>query len=210
MKELEKKILKAEPYKASSGREDELFHHHVKQFGRDWSSKALLYKVVPPFIMGYTGYIPGFNSSYGLPFMKAVEVGAHEWHETQMKLEVSDAIRAHEHAEPTDPRNLLSGTGTDNVMDLETDHDYDGDRRSFDCHVSPERPPIFGYTGHIPGAEEEVAHSKGFTQAAKTGLEGVQREREERHSAENVHAMQRILDNAYVIDEMDIHVHKLM
>jgi len=137
--------------------------------------------------------------------MKAVEVGAKEWHETQMKLEVSDAIRAHEHAEQTETR-----AGTDNVMDLETDHDYDGDRRSFDCHVSPERLPIFGYTGHIPGAEEEVAHSKGFTQAAKTGLEGVQREREERHSAEDMHAVQRVLDNAYVIDEMDIHVHKLM
>jgi hypothetical protein len=204
----EKKILKTGPYKANSGREDELLNSHVKEIEKD--NEVMLHKDVSPCILGYTGYIPGFDSSYGLPFMKAAEAGAKEWHETQMKLEVSDAMRAHEHAERTDSRNLSSRARADTVMDLEIDHDYDGDKRSFDCHASPQKLPIFGYTGHIPGAEEEVAHSKGFAQAAKTGLEGVQREREERHSAEDMHAVQKVLDNAYVIDKVDIHVHKLM
>lgn len=82
----------------------------------------------------HTGYIPGFNNRYGLPFMKAVEVGAKEWHETQMKLRVRrDAMRAH--AERTDPRNLLSRARADNV-DIEIDHGYDRDRKSFGIYAS--------------------------------------------------------------------------
>lgn len=61
--------------------------------------------------------------------MKAVEVGAREWHEEQMKLRARrDAMRAH--AERTDPRNLLSRARADNV-DIEIDHGHDEDRRTF-------------------------------------------------------------------------------
>lgn len=85
----------------------------------------------------HTGYIPGFNNIYGLPFMKAVEIGAKEWHEAQMKLRAQrDAMRAH--VERTDPRNLLSRARADNV-DIEIDHGYDKDRRSFGisaCYAS--------------------------------------------------------------------------
>jgi len=66
--------------------------------------------------------------------MKAVEVGAKEWHEAQMKLRARrDAMRAH--AERTDPRNLLSRARTDNV-DIEIDHGYDRDRKSFGIYAS--------------------------------------------------------------------------
>ncbi|KAL6434500.1 hypothetical protein ACFW04_006112 [Cataglyphis niger] len=196
MKELlEKKILKTGPYKPN-GRENELSSPQVKEIKRDWNNEGKLYKA-PPYILGYTGYIPGFNSIYGLPFMKAVEIGAKEWHEAQMKLRAQrDAMRAH--VERTDPRNLLSRARADNV-DIEIDHGYNRNRKSFDYHVSPERPPIVGYTGHIPGAKGEVALSKRYAQAAKKGLEGVQREREERHhKAKGMHAVQRVLDNAYL------------
>ena len=68
-----------------------------------------------------------------------------------------------------------------------------------DYHVSPERPPIVGYTGHIPGAKGEVALSKRYAQAAKKGLERVQREREERLSRiKDMSAVERVLDNAYL------------
>lgn len=49
-----------------------------------------------------------------------------------------------------------------------------------DYEVSPERPPIVGYTGHIPGFKGEVALSKRYAQAAKKGLELVRKEREQR------------------------------
>lgn len=68
-----------------------------------------------------------------------------------------------------------------------------------DYHVSPERPPIVGYTGHIPGARGEVALSKRYAQAARKGLERVQREREDRLSrSKDMDAVQRVLDNAYL------------
>jgi len=61
--------------------------------------------------------------------MRAVEAGAKEWHEAQMKLRAQrDAMRAH--AERTDPRNLLSRARTDNV-DIEIDHGHDKDRRTY-------------------------------------------------------------------------------
>lgn len=49
-----------------------------------------------------------------------------------------------------------------------------------DYEISPEKPPIIGYTGHIPGVKGEVALSKRYAQAAKKGLELVRKEREER------------------------------
>lgn len=68
-----------------------------------------------------------------------------------------------------------------------------------DCTVSPEKPPIVGYTGHIPGAKGEVALSKGYTQAAKKGLELVRKEREQRlNKTKDVHPVQRVLDAACV------------
>ncbi|XP_011874177.1 PREDICTED: UPF0605 protein CG18335-like [Vollenhovia emeryi] len=197
MKELlEKKILKTGPYRPNSGREAELPTLQDKEIRRDWNNEAGSYKA-PPYILGYTGYIPGFNSSFGLSFMKAVEAGAKEWHEAQMKLRAQrDAMRAH--AERTDPRNLLSRARADNV-DIEIDHGHGKDRRTYDYHVSPERLPIVGYTGHIPGARGEVALSKGYAQAARKGLEGVHRDREERLSrTKDMDAVQRVLDNAYL------------
>lgn len=68
--------------------------------------------------------------------MKAVEIGAKEWHETQMKLRARDAMRAH--AERTDPRNLLSRARADNV-DIEIDHGYNRNRKSFGictCYIA--------------------------------------------------------------------------
>ncbi|XP_012524792.1 UPF0605 protein GA14893 [Monomorium pharaonis] len=193
---LEKKILKTGPYRPNSGREAELPTLQDKEIRRDWNNEAAAYKACP-YILGYTGYIPGFSSRFGLSFVRAVEAGAKEWHEAQMKLRAQrDAMRAH--AERTDPRNLLSRARADNV-DIEIDHGHDKDRRTYDYHVSPERPPIVGYTGHIPGARGEVALSKRYAQAARKGLERVQREREERHSRENeMNAVERVLDNAYL------------
>lgn len=61
--------------------------------------------------------------------MKAVEAGAKEWHEAQMKLRAQrDAMKAH--AERTDPRNLLSRARADNV-DIEIDHGHGKDRRTY-------------------------------------------------------------------------------
>ncbi|XP_011495013.1 PREDICTED: uncharacterized protein LOC105359940, partial [Ceratosolen solmsi marchali] len=137
MKELiEKKILKTGPYRPSSGKETLAPIQRDKDVKRDWKQDSCIYKA-PPYILGYTGYIPGYSSRYGLTFMKAVEEGAVEWRELQSKLKTRrDAMRAHN--ERMDPRNLLSRVRTDNV-EVEIDHGHDdrGRRQYFECLAAP-------------------------------------------------------------------------
>lgn len=118
---MERKILKNGPYRPNSGREVLVPIEREKNIRRNWTNNKDIYKS-PPFILGYTGYIPGYNTSYGLPFMQAVEEGRKEWHETQSKLRSRrDVMRAH--VERTNPRNLLSRARADNV-DVEIDHGH--------------------------------------------------------------------------------------
>nr|XP_033325696.1 protein FAM166B-like isoform X1 [Megalopta genalis]XP_033325697.1 protein FAM166B-like isoform X1 [Megalopta genalis] len=184
MKELlEKKILKTGPYRPNSGRMEPngMVLCEKDDIRRDWKNEAHLFKA-PPYILGYTGYIPGFNSRYGLSFMRAVEEGGKEWRENQSKLRARrDLTKAR--AERRDSRNLMSRAREDNIAALnEVDHAHDQNLVTFSYEISPERPPIVGYTGHIPGAKGEVALSKRYAQAARKGLELIRKEREERRA----------------------------
>lgn len=67
--------------------------------------------------------------------------------------------------------------------------------------VSPERPPIVGYTGHIPGAKGESALSRRYAQAARRGLQMLQREREGRSSREKESSSLRRPVNGRIYDE---------
>ncbi|XP_033207991.1 protein FAM166B-like isoform X2 [Belonocnema kinseyi] len=194
---IKKKILKMGPYRPNGITELKAIPQ-TKDIRRDWKNDSHFYQPAP-YILGYTGYIPGFNDKYGLPFMRAVEEGAKDWNETQNKIRVRrDSLRAH--AERRDPRNLLSRVRQDNVH-VEKDHGHRKEKNFFDQHVSSERPPIVGYTGHIPGAKGEVSLSKGYRQAAKKGLELLQKEREERFSRiQSTNAIQRVLDATYIDD----------
>lgn len=70
-----------------------------------------------------------------------------------------------------------------------------------DNQVSSERPPIVGYTGHIPGAKGEVALSRRYAQAAKKGLELLQKSRESRLDRHrNFDSTERVLDTNYLDD----------
>nr|XP_012150849.1 PREDICTED: uncharacterized protein LOC100882311 [Megachile rotundata] len=225
MKELlEKRILKEGPYRPNSrGRDsrDNTSMFYEKDTKAEWKNETHLFRA-PPYILGYTGYIPGFNSRYGLSFMRAVEEGAREWRENQNKLRARKEIT----------RTRVEGCNPDNDVlhrartgDLAGDIDH-GQHKRFrmltvdnslrktiysalvrysdilftDYELSPERPPIVGYTGHIPGARGEVALSKRYAQAAKKGLELVRKEREERLSkAGNTNTVHNtVLDRANV------------
>ncbi|XP_017756943.1 PREDICTED: uncharacterized protein LOC108548500 isoform X2 [Eufriesea mexicana] len=177
MKELlEKKILKTGPYRPNSERN---MREHMsvleKNTNTDWTSEPHFFKA-PPYILGYTGYIPGFNNRYGLSFMRAVEEGAREWRENQTKLKARRDLTQTKIEKSVASKNHLLQTRTDNIgVHIHHNHHYD-----HDYEVSPERPPIVGYTGHIPGVKGEVALSKRYAQAAKRGLELVRKEREQR------------------------------
>lgn len=71
------------------------------------------------------GYIPGFNTRYGLSFMRAVEEGTREWRENQIKLKARRDLTQTTERNATS-RNLLLQTQTDiNVL---TDRDNDKNR----------------------------------------------------------------------------------
>ncbi|XP_014231996.1 UPF0605 protein GA14893-like [Trichogramma pretiosum] len=194
IKELvEKKILKTEPYRPSMNKEN-LVPIRRENIRKDLKRDTCVYRT-PPYILGYTGYIPGYKSRYGLTFMRAVEEGATEWRETQSKLRARrDTMRAQ--IEMQDPRNLLSRVRHDNV-DIVIDHGH-GKRQYFDNQVSAESPPIVGYTGHIPGARGQVDLSKRYAQAAKRGLELHEQGRRSRLGQHDEAAIQRVLDVACV------------
>ena len=81
-----------------------------------------LIKVFNHFIVGY---IPGFNTRYGLSFMRAVEEGTREWRENQIKLKARRDLTQTAERNATS-RNLLLQTQADiNVL---TDRDNDKNR----------------------------------------------------------------------------------
>ncbi|XP_003397408.2 uncharacterized protein LOC100648679 isoform X2 [Bombus terrestris] len=188
MKELlQKKILKTGPYRPISEKDtnENTTIIYEKDTNTDWKRETHFFKA-PPYILGYTGYIPGFNSSYGLSFMRAVEEGAREWRENQIKLKARRDLMQPKVEKSTIPRHFLFRPRADDIdIPVDHDHDFNHDKNrltTFHYEVSPERPPIVGYTGHIPGFKGEVALSKRYAQAAKKGLELVRKEREQRLS----------------------------
>ncbi|XP_043590438.1 uncharacterized protein LOC122571139 isoform X2 [Bombus pyrosoma] len=186
MKELlQKKILKTGPYRPISEKNtnENTTIIYEKDTNTDWKRETHFFKA-PPYILGYTGYIPGFNSSYGLSFMRAVEEGAREWRENQIKLKAHRDLMQPKVEKSTISRHFLFRPRADDIdIPVDHDHDFNHDKNrltTFHYEVSPERPPIVGYTGHIPGFKGEVALSKRYAQAAKKGLELVREEREQR------------------------------
>ena len=71
-----------------------------------------------------TGYIPGFNNRYGLSFMKAVEEGAREWCENQIKLKARRDLTYSKIEKNVSPRQFLLRTRTDDA-DMRISVDYD-------------------------------------------------------------------------------------
>ncbi|XP_017880801.1 protein FAM166B-like isoform X1 [Ceratina calcarata] len=197
MKELlEKKILKTGPYRPNSGRntrEDSTISYENDP-KPDWRNETHYIKT-PPYILGYTGYIPGFNSTYGLSFMRAVEEGAKQWRGNQNKLRARrDALR-------TQIEKTSYPTVRPDNITLQIEHDKKRPT-TFHYEITPERPPIVGYTGHIPGAKGESALSKRYAQSVIKGLKSVRKEREQRHSRlKDADAVQRVLDVAH-LDEL--------
>ncbi|CAD6202127.1 GSCOCG00002954001-RA-CDS [Cotesia congregata] len=196
---LEKKILKSGPYRPNSGKDILLPISREHDTRKNCKNSNNNNYQTSPFILGYTGYIPGFNNKYGLPFMRAVEEGGKEWRTLQNKLRIRrDTMRAQ--IERTNPRNLLSRARTDNV-DIEIDHGFDLDKSFFDNQVSPDKPPIVGYTGHIPGAKSEISLSRRYAQAAKKGLESLRKQQKSRlDSINDSEIIKKVLDTTYLDD----------
>ncbi|KAK9501570.1 hypothetical protein O3M35_012273 [Rhynocoris fuscipes] len=122
-----------------------------------------------PYILGYTGFIPGMNFTYGKSYAQAADESINKFTIRKAALESKKALetplrnreRREQPIQPTYPHDKLN----DALLDYNCKYKYK------DEHISPEQPPIAGYTGHIPRIKStEASLSQRYHTAAKRGL----------------------------------------
>ncbi|XP_014260062.1 protein FAM166B-like isoform X1 [Cimex lectularius] len=130
-----------------------------------------------PYIMGYTGYIPGMNFIYGKSYLQAADESLSKYEIRKASLECKKEFemphrnyeRKFQKLQQTYPNDKLTAA----LMDLEEKYKYKVE------HISPEQPPIAGYTGHIPRIKStETSLSQRYHTAAKRGLYLLQQDRQ--------------------------------
>uniref|UniRef100_T1HAD3 Zf-tcix domain-containing protein n=1 Tax=Rhodnius prolixus TaxID=13249 RepID=T1HAD3_RHOPR len=116
-----------------------------------------------------TCFIPGMNFTYGKSYAQAADESMTKFTIKKAALESKKALettlrnreRQEQVMQPTYPHDKL----TEALMDYDCKHRYK------DEHISPEQPPIAGYTGHIPRIKStEASLSQRYHTAAKRGL----------------------------------------
>ncbi|XP_047993474.1 protein FAM166B-like [Leguminivora glycinivorella] len=137
----------------------------------------------PAYMTGYTGYVPGMNFRYGKSYGRAADDCIADFEENQRVLRRrADLNRTHARSR--------------SAPKMETVHSRDEIRRDLNRFreinkykentISPEFPPIAGYTGHIPRIKgSEASLSQRYHCAAKRGLELIRLERDKRKELHN-------------------------
>ncbi|KAL0872171.1 hypothetical protein ABMA27_004578 [Loxostege sticticalis] len=135
------------------------------------------------YMTGYTGYVPGMNFRYGKSYGRAADDCMADFAESQRDLRrKADLNRSYVRSR--------------SAPKMETIHSRDEIRRDLsrfreinkykENTISPEFPPIAGYTGHIPRIKgSEASLSQRYHCAAKRGLELIRMEREMRKELQN-------------------------
>nr|XP_018895568.1 PREDICTED: uncharacterized protein LOC109029539 isoform X1 [Bemisia tabaci] len=129
-----------------------------------------------PYILGYTGYIPGMHFRYGTSFRQAADEC---YDELTMRLAEDQSRHSYEKSHPRvrSAPKLISIRSRDQVK--QALKQYAETHRYRDHHISPEFPPIAGYTGHIPKLKvTDASLSQRYHTAAKKGLTLLKQERE--------------------------------
>lgn len=129
---------------------------------------------LPKYISGYTGFIPTLNFRYGKTYGNAAADSISEFStkkHRQISFETSTKLTPIRHRDDV-ARTLKH---------------HEGQKRFKPKTISPEDPPIAGYTGHIPrvkGNEESL--SQRYDTVVRRGLKLLREEREQRHAKKNV------------------------
>ncbi|XP_039275618.1 protein FAM166B [Nilaparvata lugens] len=129
------------------------------------------------YILGYTGYIPGMHFRYGTSFQRAADKSVAEF-DVRLAAERSRrALETSSRARSRSAPKIPSIRSLDHVK--AAIKQYEQRIKYKEHHISPEFPPIAGYTGHIPRLRgTEASLSQRFHTAAKRGLSLLQKERE--------------------------------
>ncbi|KAJ8713284.1 hypothetical protein PYW07_013654 [Mythimna separata] len=132
---------------------------------------------------GYTGYVPGMNFSYGKSYGRTADDCMANFTDRQRELKRKADLNK-------------SYVRSRSAPKMETVHSRDEIRRDLNRFreinkykentISPEFPPIAGYTGHIPRIKgSEASLSQRYHCAAKRGLELIKMERDNRKELQN-------------------------
>ncbi|XP_028028054.1 protein FAM166B-like [Bombyx mandarina] len=129
-------------------------------------------------VTGYTGYVPGMNFTYGKSYGRTADDCMENFVDNQRELRRKSDLN----------RSYIRSRS---APKMETVHSRDEIRRDLsrfreinkykENTISPEFPPIAGYTGHIPRIKgSEASLSQRYHCAAKRGLELIRQERDTR------------------------------
>ncbi|XP_067007018.2 ciliary microtubule inner protein 2B [Anabrus simplex] len=136
-----------------------------------------------PYILGYTGYIPGMVFRYGMSFRRAADDSVTEF---SRRMSQEEARRERERLARSRSAPKMPSIRSRDQVRTSLKH-YDNHAALTDSHISPDFPPIAGYTGHIPRLRvTDASLSQRYNIAARQGLAMLQKEREKRrgvHSA---------------------------
>ncbi|XP_049956114.1 protein FAM166B-like [Schistocerca serialis cubense] len=127
------------------------------------------------YILGYTGNYPGMHFRYGTSFRRAADDSVTEF-SRRLAQEAARRERERAHRSRSAPKAPCIRSRDEvraAIRQYEADHKYK------DHHISPEFPPIAGYTGHIPRLRvTDASLSLRYEMAARQGLALLQQERE--------------------------------
>ncbi|CAH2091451.1 unnamed protein product [Euphydryas editha] len=140
----------------------------------------------PAYMTGYTGYVPGMNFTYGKSYGRAADDCIADFNDNQRELRRKADLN----------RSFIRSRS---APKMETVHSRDEIRRDLNRFIeinkykentiSPEFPPIAGYTGHIPRIKgSEASLSQRYHCAAKRGLELIKMERDKMKQIQNADA----------------------
>ncbi|KAF5269934.1 hypothetical protein FQR65_LT05733 [Abscondita terminalis] len=165
------------------------------------------YRKCPKYILGYTGFIPTLNFRYGKSFGRTADDSAADFAINQSKyrekkIETQNIFRAKSTPRIETIRHRDDVSKNLAVFEEQIKfkglffflYKYVSNCVFLDKELSPDYPPIAGYTGHIPGVkgnEESLSHR--YNTVVKRGLTMLRKEREKRHE---------ILNSSYKINEV--------
>ncbi|XP_031348683.1 protein FAM166B-like isoform X2 [Photinus pyralis] len=129
----------------------------------------------PKYILGYTGFIPTLNFRYGKSFGRTADDSMADFTDSQSRLREKRAEMQSLFRTQSAPR-MVSIRNRDEVTRSLTNYETLGKFNGRE--ISPDHPPIAGYTGHIPRVKgTEASLSKRYNTVVKRGLALLREER---------------------------------
>ncbi|KAK5642039.1 hypothetical protein RI129_008206 [Pyrocoelia pectoralis] len=145
----------------------------------------------PKYILGYTGFIPTQNFRYGKSFGRTADDSMTDFTNSQIHLREKRAEVQNLYRTQSAPR-MVSIRNRD---DVNRSLAHYGTQVKFNGReISPDHPPIAGYTGHIPMVKgSEASLSQRYNTVVKRGLALLRDERQKK---------EELLKTTYKINEI--------